>query len=54
MSVEQIPNQLRKLAKELREKADETKKRNVIKCAQVLVAAQGFDKLAQIINGEGK
>jgi hypothetical protein len=43
---------LRKIAKMIREKHENKDKERTTKCAQVLVAAQGLNKLAQVLRGE--
>ena len=54
MDIKAIPVQLKKLAKDLREKADEVQKSNATKCAQVLVATQGLAELENILYGDSK
>lgn len=43
---------LRKLAKSIREKHESNSKKRTTKCAQVLVAAQGLERLGRILRGE--
>ena len=48
----QLAESLRKVASELRKEADEIEKENTIKCAQVLIAANGLSHLRKIMRGE--
>jgi predicted lipoprotein len=54
MDVTTIPTQLKKLAKDLRERAVEVEQSNTTKCAQVLVATQGLVELENILYGDAK
>jgi len=42
---------LRKLAQALREQSDKVSKKKIVKCAQVLTAAQGLTRLREVIQG---
>ena len=49
-----IPDQLRKLAAQLRETAKQQKEKKRTKCASILNAAQGISRLREAIYGEQK
>ncbi len=49
-----VAEQLRKLAAELREMSKKKKKTSVAKCAQIMTAAVGITRLKEAINGETK
>ena len=52
MSPKDTAKKLRKLAKTIREDNEESTKSRTTKCAQVLVAAQGLQRLGQVLRGE--
>lgn len=43
---------LRKIAKDLRERSEQTDKDTTTKCAQVLLAANGLQRLQDILRGD--
>ena len=49
-----IPEQLKKLAAQLREEAKKQQSAKHVKCAEVLTAAQGLARLRETIYGEQK
>ena len=48
----QLAESMRKVAADLRKQDAEIKEKKAVKCAQVLIAANGLSQLRKIIRGE--